>query len=474
MTTIKKVAVIGAGPSGAAAAEALGRTQAFDMIKVFERRAEVGGAWNLDPDPDIPPADPSVHPSISDPPLQPPAHLPARAAKQEQVQRWSTAPVYETLTTNVNIEIMAYTYLHFSQVDQTPSSEDTDPMFPSAARVLKYIQTLHSRHADFLVLNTSLEQARKNGDQWILTLRRSEVEDDCWYEESFDALVVATGIYWVPMIPSIPGLKEYNRVFPGRALHSKYFRSVNTYKGKNIIIVGNGITALDLIRDLMPVASNLTVSHRSVSWMYPTSLEGVDGISVRSELSHIDPKTGHYFFKDGGSMVCPDAIILATGYHVSFPFLSPPQAAHNHDPTFTADWVPGTYLHTFWNEDPTLSFVGLVQNSVSFRIFEYQAALVASYLAGQLKLPPISEMRNWEEKRLAEVDHKTALFHYNKYPGSVEFLNQLHSMLVSAGGSGLKLLEWQDAWTPGYLAGIKERKRRVENLKTLHIKKTVI
>lgn len=127
---------------------------------------------------------------------------------------------------------MSYTYVHFSQVDKTPPTEDTDPMFPSAARVLKYIQTLHARHADFLVLNTTLEQASKKDSKWVLTLRRSETDEDYWYQESFDALVVATGIYWVPKIPSIPGLQEYNRNFPGRALHSKYFRSVQAYKDK--------------------------------------------------------------------------------------------------------------------------------------------------------------------------------------------------------------------------------------------------
>ncbi|KAF5005947.1 hypothetical protein FDECE_7645 [Fusarium decemcellulare] len=474
MTAVKSVAVIGAGPSGAAATEALRRTNAFDMIKVFERRSEVGGAWNFDPDPDVPPADPLAHPSLVDPPVQPPAQLPARTAKQEGVQRWTTAPVYETLTTNVNVDIMSYTYVHFSEVDKTPPAEDPDPMFPSAARVLKYIQALHARHSDCLVLNTTVERAFKGDAKWNLTLRRSDPDTDYWYQESFDALIVASGIYWVPKIPSIPGLREYNQKFPGRALHSKYFRSVDAYKERVVLIVGNGITALDLIRDLMPVVSHLTVSHRSVNWMYPTSLEGVDGISVRSELSHIDSATGDYFFKDGGSPIRPDSIIFATGYHVSFPFLSPPQASHNYDPSFTADWVPGTYLHTFWRDDPTLSFVGLVQNSVSFRIFEYQAAIVASHLAGRLKLPPRSEMEDWEKKRLAEVDHNTALFHYNKYPGSVEFLNRLHSILASAGGSGLGLLQWQDAWTPRYLAGIHERRRRVDNLKTLHLTGSVV
>jgi cation diffusion facilitator CzcD-associated flavoprotein CzcO len=45
LSPIRRVAVIGAGPSGAAAAEALKQAQAFDVIRVFERRGEVGGAW---------------------------------------------------------------------------------------------------------------------------------------------------------------------------------------------------------------------------------------------------------------------------------------------------------------------------------------------------------------------------------------------------------------------------------------------
>ncbi|CAH0002490.1 unnamed protein product [Clonostachys byssicola] len=473
MSPMRRVAVIGAGPSGAAAAEALKQAQAFDVIRVFERRGEVGGAWNFDPAPNVPRADPLVHPSTADPPLEPPAELPATTPKSTS-ERWITAPVYENLTTNVNVEIMSYTYLHFSDVDKTPPAEDHDPMFPSAARVLKYIQTLHSRHLDYLVLNTTLEQAVKQDNEWLLTLRRADTETDYWYTETFDALVVATGIYSVPRIPDIPGLRDYNRNFPGRALHSKYFRSVQVFKAQSVLVVGNGITALDLIRDLMPVASNLTVSHRSPSWMYPTSLVGVPGISVRSQLQRLDPENGDCFFADGGPPFRPDAIIFATGYHVSFPFLSPPYASHNHGSSLAADWVPGTYLHTFHQQDPTLSFVGLVQNSVSFRIFEYQAAIVAAFLAGRLQLPVLEEMQRWEKERLQEVNNNSALFHYNKYPNSVDFLNQLHALLKQTNGPGLQLHSWQDEWTPKYIAGIEERKRRVEKLKTLHITGTVL
>lgn len=45
MGAIKRVAVIGAGPAGAIAIDALAKEKAFDVIRVFERREASGGCW---------------------------------------------------------------------------------------------------------------------------------------------------------------------------------------------------------------------------------------------------------------------------------------------------------------------------------------------------------------------------------------------------------------------------------------------
>ena len=42
---IKRVAVIGAGPAGAIAIDALAQERTFDLIRVFERREGPGGCW---------------------------------------------------------------------------------------------------------------------------------------------------------------------------------------------------------------------------------------------------------------------------------------------------------------------------------------------------------------------------------------------------------------------------------------------
>lgn len=42
---VKSVAVIGLGPGGAIAIDALVREQTFKRVRVFERREALGGCW---------------------------------------------------------------------------------------------------------------------------------------------------------------------------------------------------------------------------------------------------------------------------------------------------------------------------------------------------------------------------------------------------------------------------------------------
>jgi len=44
-SSIKRIAIIGAGPAGAIAIDAFAQEQAFDLIRVFERREAPGGCW---------------------------------------------------------------------------------------------------------------------------------------------------------------------------------------------------------------------------------------------------------------------------------------------------------------------------------------------------------------------------------------------------------------------------------------------
>lgn len=45
MSPIKSVAVVGAGPSGAIAVDALMQEKTFDVVRVFERQEMADGCW---------------------------------------------------------------------------------------------------------------------------------------------------------------------------------------------------------------------------------------------------------------------------------------------------------------------------------------------------------------------------------------------------------------------------------------------
>jgi cation diffusion facilitator CzcD-associated flavoprotein CzcO len=82
--------------------------------------------------------------------------------------------------------------------------------------------------------DTTVELAEKVGSKWRLVLRKPHTTDgeDEWWEEHFDAIVVASGHYSVPYIPRIEGLDAFERTQPGSVKHSKMFRGRNAYRGK--------------------------------------------------------------------------------------------------------------------------------------------------------------------------------------------------------------------------------------------------
>lgn len=77
----------------------------------------------------------------------------------------------------------------------------------------QYIANYFSLHRtdSFLVLNTTVEDVSKistsaGRGRWKLTLRRYDVvrHVDIWWEEEFDALILANGHYSVPYVSPYP------------------------------------------------------------------------------------------------------------------------------------------------------------------------------------------------------------------------------------------------------------------------------
>ncbi|CAI4213268.1 unnamed protein product [Parascedosporium putredinis] len=229
----------------------------------------------------------------------------------------------------------------------------------------QYIENYFSIHKtdSYLVLNTTVER-----------------HADVWWEEEYDAVVLANGHYSIPYIPDVVGLEAYMKTFPGRVVHSKTYREPHIYADKRVLIIGNSASGHDLSTDLIPVA-NSPVYH------------------------------GRIVFVDGSYLDDIDTVIYCTGYKPSFPFWD---TRENGRPIYDyglGKLVDG-YLHTFFQDLPTLGIVGFPR-VLTFRSFEYQAIALARLFAGRnaTPLPSVDEQARWEKERLARTRQARRKFH---------------------------------------------------------------
>jgi len=255
--------------------------------------------------------------------------------------------------------------------------------------VLKYIEELWQPYLHLLSLGTTVEEMKKREDgKWIITLRRIVQNEDVlqpakymWWQEEFDAIVVASGHFTVPKIPKIPGLKEVSARFPDKFEHSKTWRSADNYVAKvqwnilsttnsdmdvlttlqKVIVVGGGVSAADLAEDLHDIVQDsLILSQRNEleflrnAWNLPGTLQKPE---ITSFFTDYKDRVFAKFADDTVSEF--DRVIFATGYRLSYPFL-PFQAVT------PENRLAGFYQHIFRISDPSLTVIGQVGGDVNW------------------------------------------------------------------------------------------------------------
>ncbi|KAF2009660.1 putative dimethylaniline monooxygenase [Aaosphaeria arxii CBS 175.79] len=442
----KSVAVIGAGAAGAVTAAALLSEAAFEIIRVFERRETPGGTWIYDPDPgENVTLKPGKLPLEIDPPLQLPSHLPVDTPPTTQ-HRWSKTPIYSELTTNVPDIAMSFSDDRFAY----------GPFVPHWV-AKQYIQDYFARHQTdkLLSLETTVEDVSKifskqNGsrERWRLTLRRFDAvrHVDVWWQEDFDAVIIANGHYSVPYIPEVKGLEDFLAAFPDRVSHSKSYRVSSLYANKRVVVVGNSASGHDITTQL--VQSGLTQAPVYQSRRSRSRWDGdhpPNGVEWKPTIVEYRTSTNEIVFDDGTVLNDVDAVIYCTGYKPSFPFWN---SKANGGPIFDyrENRILGSYQHTFLQKYPySIAIVGLPR-VLTFRSFEYQAVAIARLFSGRSSkpLPSISEMREWEKDRAGLVKRERRKFHDIQWENgeTMEWLSFLYEL------AGLPKLEGEGRYPP--------------------------
>ncbi|KAH7017960.1 uncharacterized protein B0I36DRAFT_394475 [Microdochium trichocladiopsis] len=406
---VKSVAVIGAGAAGAITAAALKAESYFERIKVFERREAAGGTWIYDADPGAKhPIFPGKLPVDVDRPLEIPPELPTITQPSKR-ERWTTTPIYSTLTTNVPDIAMCFSDKRFAY----------GPFVPHyIAR--QYVESYFAAHHtdDFLELNTTVEDLsmvldseNKKKQDWNLTLRKYDPvrRVDIWWEERFDAVVLANGHYAVPYVPQVQGLENYLLKYPGRVLHSKFYRSPDLFAGKRIVVVGNSASGRDVSLDVLKTARlPVVISQRSKSrWDGDQPPEGIEWKPIIKEFG----TDGRITFNDESYLDDVDIVVYCTGYKTSFPFWNE-KANGRALWDYAENRLRGCYWHTFLRDFPTIALVG-VPRTLTFRSFEYQAIAIARIWSNRnsTALPSLRDQEEWEKARAKRTRSEGKKFH---------------------------------------------------------------
>ncbi|MFF3730728.1 NAD(P)-binding domain-containing protein [Streptomyces sp. NPDC002476] len=164
--------------------------------------------------------------------------------------------------------------------------------------------------------------------------------------------MAATGDYGTPFVPDVPGRAD----FGGRVLHAADYRSPDVFAGQRVVVVGGGNSAIQIAAELGPAADTTLATRRPIGWTPQRPLgrdlhwwlkhTRFDIAPIRQLLKKVPVSVlddGHYraaldqhgvdrrdmfshFTADGvvwadGTKEEVDAVLLATGYRVTFPFL---------------------------------------------------------------------------------------------------------------------------------------------------------
>ncbi|KAI9933264.1 hypothetical protein ASPWEDRAFT_43033 [Aspergillus wentii DTO 134E9] len=410
---VRRIAVIGAGPSGLSAVKYLLAEKCFDRIDVFEKRSSVGGIWNYSPGifkEGVPTPVPQLSPNV---PLEEPSW--------SEGGRDATfiSPIYKALDTNIPKELMRYSDKHFPSEAQ---------VLPNHTTVQRYLEEYAEDVKDLIQLETQVLDVKQNNSavgSWNVETKNLRTGETTTHP--YDAVVVSSGHFDVPYVPDVPGISEWDQTYPGHISHSKCFDSPESFRGKKVLVVGSSASGIDIGAQINTVSKGkLLVSQRTESYLGPVSPDKI----CFPEIVEYLPPTSHQRavrFADGRVEEEIDAIVYCTGYFYSFPFLS------SLDPPIITNGrrTLNVYQHLFYIYNPTLVFPALNQRIIPFPISENQAAVFARVWSGRLTLPSQDKMKAWEDANVAEKGDGTS-YHVLHYPQDADYMNLLYEWAAEA------------------------------------------
>jgi len=433
--------------------------KAFEKIDIFEQRSTVAGVWNYTPE--LPSGTINVPQVDPNQPVENPLWRSSQANHTlgliPRREPTFVSPMYDRLETNIPKFLMQYSDKTFPKDSQ---------LFPSHETVTQYLEEYGEDVRDLVkfqiqVLDVRLQKSDAAQEYWMVKTKHLQ-----WQHQSevrYDAVVVASGHYNVPYVPDIRGIARWNAEYPEVISHSKSYRKPEDFQDKKVIIVGNAASGVDIGAQIGTVCKlPLLFSERSASYLSPGAEAYKEEVPEMIDFLPSTTCSRAVRFADGRVEQDIDAIVFCTGYLYSYPFLG------SLDPPIISDGkrVQHVYRHIFYNDRPTLAFVGLPQKIIPFITSEAQAAVISRVWSGRLNLPSHEEMYLWEDSIIAERGAGKG-FHTLLFPLDVDYLDELRDWALEAklipnpdetGGRGKLPSRWgeKERWARERFPAIKK------------------
>ncbi|WP_420555379.1 NAD(P)-binding domain-containing protein [Neptuniibacter marinus] len=360
----KRIAIIGAGPSGLAQLRAFQSAQAkgaeIPDIVCFEKQSDWGGLWNYTWRTGLDENGEPVHGSMY-------RYL------------WSNGP-------KECLEFADYSFEeHFGKAIAS---------YPPREVLWDYIKGRVEKAGvrDYIRFNTPVRDVIFNSDTSTFSITVHDHNADEVYTEEFDYVICASGHFSTPRVPEFEGFQK----FGGRILHAHDFRDALEFKDKTILLVGSSYSAEDIGSQCYKYGAKKLISCYRTN---PMGYKWPENWEEKSNLLHVDTDTA--YFEDGSSDKI-DAIILCTGYLHHFPFL-PEDLRLKTDNRL---WPLDLYKGVVWENNPQMFYLGMQDQWYTFNMFDAQAWYVRDIIMGRIPLPSKEEMTKnsmeWRERELLQ------------------------------------------------------------------------